>query len=289
METTTRALIALMTTCLGCAATPASSGNTAPADGGSSDPRPATERACPMGAQLTLQLWDVYAMPRTPSGDAWDGVSAGTRDLVCGAAAAFLTERLRDALNGQFPGSGVAFDAFVRDRVQSTLATQCGLGLGWLQERYEGPDMFARGAEGGAMRWQTPAVQDQWRAPLRTTTTGAPATWTMPCGDVGTQSSMTVIDDDLALDDTMGTARFSLAQLTPQMICAGWVLFAPFEGVAATVMRVQVDGAGQNCDGLRPTLLEEVTMPDAPPPVPSPRATDRPATDARPARSGGAG
>ncbi len=121
-------------------------------------------------------------------------------------------------------------------------------------------------------------MQDQWRASLRTTTTGAPATWTMPCGDVGTQSSMTVLDEDLAFDDTMGTARFSLAQLTPQMICAGWVLFAPFEGVAATVMRVQVDGAGQNCDGLRPTLLEEVTMPDTCLNSWSPNAADAPLT-----------
>ena len=70
-------------------------------------------------------------------------------------------------------------------------------------------------------------------------------------------------DEDAAFDDAMGEARFSLAELTPEMICGGWVLINPFAGIAAGVMRVQVDGSNQNCAGLMPTMLEEVTLPDA--------------------------
>lgn len=268
MGTTTRALVTLTAALLsGCIITPAGGGGGyGPADDGGvttppTDTRPATERACPTGARLRLQLWDVYAMPRMPNGDAWDGVSSGTRELICNVSATLLTRAIRDALKGQLPGSGQLFDQLVRERLQGAIANQCGLGLGWLQERYEGPDMFAQGGEAGVMRWQTPAVQDRYQASLRTTTTGAPAEWTMPCNSGGTQSSLTVIDEDLAFDDTMGTARFSLGELTPQMICGGWVLYSPFDGVASTVMRVQVDGVGQNCEGLQPTMFEEVTLP----------------------------
>lgn len=274
MGMTTRTLVSLTAALLGgCIVTPGGSSGYGPTDDGGTtrppaDTRPATERACPTGARLRVQLWDVYAMPRMANGDPWDGVTSGTRALLCNASAALLTRALRDALKGQLPGSGTLFDQFVRERIQSTIADQCGLGLNWLQERYEGPDMFAQGAESNVMRWQTLAVQDRYQASLRTTTTGAPAEWTMPCNSGGTQSALTVIDEDVAFDDTMGTARFSLAQLTPQMICGGWVLLTPFEGVASTVLRVQVDGAGQNCDGLQPTMMEEVTLPDAPAPTP---------------------
>jgi hypothetical protein len=69
-----------------------------------------------------------------------------------------------------------------------------------------------------------------------------------------------VNDEDVAFDDAMGSARFSLSEITPQMICRGWVLLNPFGGVASTLMRVQVDGTGQNCQGLLPTMMDEVTI-----------------------------
>jgi hypothetical protein len=62
----------------------------------------------------------------------------------------------------------------------------------------------------------------------------------------------------------MGAIAFSLGDLTPQMICAGWVRLRPFGGVASVVMRIQVDGAGQNCEGLLPTSMAEVTFPRDP-------------------------
>ena len=227
------------------------------------DPRPPTERACPPGATLYVQLWDVYALPLNPNGSPWDGVSSSTTALFCRAGADAVTSAILTSLHGQIPKAGQAFDGFVRDQFQSAIASACGIGVDWLQSSFEGPDMFVRGGEGGAMRWQTPAVQDQWRASLRTTTTGTPAEWSMYCGEE-TQSALIVTDQGLAVDDAMGAVGFSLAQLSPQMICMGWVLLRPFGGIAATLLRVQVDGEGQNCDGLMPTLVSEVTLPDDP-------------------------
>ncbi len=250
---------------VGCGGVPSGGGGGWSDDAGvdgavTGDPRPAAERACPTGATLRVQLWDVYAMPRTPAGEAWDGVSSGARELVCVAGAAAVTRAVRESLQGALPGSGVAFDAFVRARLQQAVAQQCGLGLGWLQDRYEGPDMFARGSLDGVARWQTPAVQDAWVAALRSTTTGAPAQWSMPCG-ARAEAGVAVVDEDLAVDDSVGAARFSLDALTPSQVCGGWVLLEPFEGVASTVLRMQVEGSGQNCEGLLPTRFEEITVP----------------------------
>jgi hypothetical protein len=59
-----------------------------------------------------------------------------------------------------------------------------------------------------------------------------------------------------------GRTQFSLSELTPEMICGGRVLLNPFSGIASTVLRVQLDGTGQNCEGLLPTMMEQVTLPD---------------------------
>jgi hypothetical protein len=210
---------------------------------------------------LRLQLWDVYAMPRNPNGDAWDGLPSGAGALVCRAAATAVTNAVRTYLKGQLPGSGDLFDRLVRERVQSAIAEQCGLAVNWLEARYEGPDMFALGGEGASTIWQTPAVQDRWQASLRTTAQGRSAEWSMPCGAT-TASVLTMTDEDLAVDDAMGRTQFSLSELTPEMICGGRVLLNPFQGIASTVLRVQVDGTGQNCEGLIPTMMEQVTLPD---------------------------
>lgn len=238
-----------------------------PPDVPPSDPRPPEERACPNGARLRVQLWDVYAMPRQPDGSPWDGVSPGFLELACNVTAGTVADAVRRALDGQFPGSGELFDLFVRRQVQDAVARSCGLAANWLQQHFEGPDMFALGGEAGATIWQTPAVQDAWQASLRTTTRGAPAEWTGQCRS-GTRSQLAIVDEDLAKDDRVGAIAFSLDTLTPQMICGGWVTLQPFEGVAYTVMRVQVEGARQNCEGLLPSSMEEVTLPYEPPAAP---------------------
>jgi hypothetical protein len=59
-----------------------------------------------------------------------------------------------------------------------------------------------------------------------------------------------------------GRTQSSLSELTPEMICGGRVLLNAFSGIASTVLRVQLDGTGQNCEGLLPTMMEQVTLPD---------------------------
>jgi hypothetical protein len=228
------------------------------------DPRPAAERACPRGATLRVRLWDVYATPLRLDDMPWDGLPTDLQALSCRVGSRAATDAVRNYLNTQLPGAGVLFDLFVRDRFREAIAATSQLSADWLQRPYIGPDMFATATESGATIWQTAPVQDRWQASLRTTTRGGPAEWSMACGG-STRSGLAIADEDIAFNDRMGAVSFALEQLTPQMICGGWALLAPYEGIAATVMRIQVDGLGQNCEGLLPTMMEEVTLQPEPP------------------------
>lgn len=202
-------------------------------------------------------------MPRQPDGSPWDGLSGPDRELGCGVSSAVVVAALERALDGAFPGSALFAD-YVRMRTEAAIAEVCRLGANWLQERFEGPDMFATGGEGGAAIWLTPAVQD---------TLGGGAAHDDGRRHRGVDRPVwahrlqpVVDDEDLVKDDRMGAIAFSLGDLTPQepASCAGWVRPPALRGIASVVMRIQVDGAGQNCEGLLPTSMAEVTFPRDP-------------------------
>lgn len=211
-------------------------------------PPPADIDACPAGGTLRITLWDVYATPRRPDGDVWDGVSAGTIELACNAGAQLVRNRVRDAINVELPYAGTIADRLVGEIFQEQVAGLCGLAGNWLQMSFEGPDMFALGAfeNDAAWRWQTIQVEDMWAARLNTTTAGGTASWEVPCDSTGYVGILRVVDSDLAFDDDMGSIGL-LLEYSDESICNGWGYYEGLDGIAGVLVRLEVFGAAQRC------------------------------------------
>lgn len=225
------------------------------------DPRPPAERACPTGGVLTARLWRVYATPRQPDGSVWDGLSAGKQELLCRVTGQAVRAAVRYGLNEWAPGSGTTFDQFAGSRFQSIVAEQCGVGLNWLQEQYEGPDLFALGSAPGAAPFQSVAEQDTWQAP-RVAASWSNAVWRVPCGDASTSVSYEVSDEDLAFDDQVETTTtFVPGAVPPQALCNGWGWLEGREGLVGTLIRFDVSQATQACEGLFANSFRELVIP----------------------------
>jgi hypothetical protein len=227
-------------TVAGCIATDGGRG------GGGSGPTPLLD-ACPPGGTLRVTLWDVYATPRRPDGDVWDGVEAGTIELICDIAAEQIRNRVRDAARAQLGGAAETVDQLVGDAFEAQVAELCGLAGNWLQMDFEGPDLAAFGAFDGDAdwRWETIQVEDTWAARLNTTISGAPAAWEIPC-DTSAVAVLTVVDRDLAFDDDVATVGLDLT-VPDEVICDGWGYYEGADGVAGLLVRLDVLGATPVC------------------------------------------
>lgn len=168
-------------------------------------------------------------------------------------------------LNEWVPGSGRTFDQFAGSRFQSVVSQQCGVGANWLQEHYEGPDLFALGSTAGAVPFQAVAEQDTWQAP-RVAASWSNAVWRVPCGDASTSVSYEVRDEDLAFDDQVETTTsFVPGAVPPQALCTGWGwLKRDREGLVGTLIRFDVSQATQACEGLFANSFRELVIPSTP-------------------------
>ncbi|MCB9592253.1 MAG: hypothetical protein H6719_05945 [Sandaracinaceae bacterium] len=213
-------------------------------------PPPRPIDACPAGGTLRVQLWDVFATPRRPDGDVWDGVSSGTSELFCRAAADVIRARVRDAAVAELGPVGAIGDQLVGDAFEREVASLCGLAANWLQMAYEGPDLFAVGGFDfdTDWRWQTRTVQNSWAARLNTTTTGAAAGWEIPCDAPGYVAVLGVVDEDVAFDDEVGVIGLQLSTIPEQAVCDGWAYYSGAEGIAGVLVRLQVVGATPQCE-----------------------------------------
>lgn len=245
------------------------------------DPRPPEERACPTGGMLSVRLWQVYATPHQPDGSVWDGLSSGTRELVCRVAGQALRQAVRYGLNDWVPGSGTTFDRYAGSTFQRIVSEQCGVGANWLQERYEGPDLFALGSTAGTSPFQTAAEQDAWQSP-RAPQTWSTAVWRVPCGDASTPLTFEVRDEDLAFDDQVeGTTTFRAGEIPAQAICSGWGWLDGGDGLIGSLFRLDVSQAEQACEGLFANSFSEMVIPSTPL-VPGPPAGPTAAGSGRP-------
>jgi hypothetical protein len=223
------------------------------------DPRPPEERACPSGGTLRVQLWQVFATPRRPDGAPWDGVTAGTRELLCEAAASFVRGQVESRLNMWTPGAGTAFDWFVGESFQQGVANACGVAGNWLQMRFEGPDIFASGIRGAAVTWNTTAIQDSFRAP-NVGGTWTNAEWRGPCRS-STQIQFSATDEDLAFDDPVETSpAVTFANIRPAAICSGWAWLPGAMGLIGTLFRLEVQGATPSCAGISAASFEDFVI-----------------------------
>ncbi|MDP3277218.1 MAG: hypothetical protein Q8Q09_18660 [Deltaproteobacteria bacterium] len=224
------------------------------------DPEVARVRACPAGANVRLQLWNAYATPRRPDGEPWDGVSGGTRELVCSLAASELRNRTAMYVSINLgPNTGALLDRYLGDAYERAVREGCGLAANWLQERFEGPDMFADGfTSEGASLWRTPEVQDRWIARLNLTDRGGAAAWQAPCS-AEPVAQVSVIDSDLAFNDPMATLRFTMPTRNPGALCDGWGYLPGDQGVIALLFKITVDRP-QQCDGITAQSLSDLTL-----------------------------
>lgn len=231
---------------------------TAPADGGTVDPRSEAERTCPTGATLRIQLREVAATPLNPSSEQWDGPGATKQGLACRATAYAVRSAVQAALNSMAPDAGETFDRWLGGIFEGEVARLCGIGLNWVVQRYAGPDMFAIGYSGATRLWQTPAEQDTWRAP-RVPGAWTTAVWRIPCQSSTASIAFDVIDEDLALDDTVErVSAIPVRNIPPAAICAGRGVILGTSGMAQAVMGLSVEGATPSCEGIssdRPSSL----------------------------------
>lgn len=206
--------------------------------------------ACPRGATLEVQLWDVYATPRKPNGEPWDGVSSSTIELVCSVAADRVRRGVREAIDGAAAGAGRLADNIAGDAFEAEVAELCGLAGNWLQMAFEGPDMFALGAfdTDAEWRWQSYQVEDSWAARLSQATDGLPSSWEIPCGSTSAVAVLSVIDADLAFDDDVGAVGLDLASIGDQAICDGWAYFPGADGIAGVLVRLHVLDGTSSCE-----------------------------------------
>lgn len=229
------------------------------------DPRPEAERACPVGAGLRIQLWQMSATPRTPAGQPWDGVEVGSgkREFVCARAA----ERVRDAAyafiaTNVTPLTARVLDALFGDWFQRSIAEQCMVGLDWILDRYAGPDLFVIGYSGGVQVWRTIAEQDAWVAPRAVRTPWSAAMWRVPCQSSTATFGFDLMDEDVAFDDLMETARtIPVRNIPPRAICNGWGLIRGTSGMVNALIRLSVEGVTQSCVGLESRNVADLTVP----------------------------
>lgn len=196
-----------------------------------------------------MTLSDVYATPRKPDGMVWDGISGGTIELFCGAAADLIRSRVRDAVNAELPGAGSAADWLIGETFEREIADICGLSGNWLQMNFEGPDLVAYGgfADETEWRWITPEASDTWSARLNTTTTGAPASWDIACDAPDQIAALGVIDVDVVYDDPVAAVGLDLSSIPDTAICNGWAYYPGLDGIAGVLVRLDVIGATPIC------------------------------------------
>ncbi|TAK30487.1 MAG: hypothetical protein EPO40_07365 [Myxococcaceae bacterium] len=211
-------------------------------------------RACPAGGTLRLQVTRIYATPRRPDGNGWDGIP-GLTDFVCNASADRVREVLRDQINGVRMDVGDAADRVVGDAFRNVVATQCGAGANWFLGRWEGPDMFALMYSPGTAvspRWTTSTENDSWEAP-RVGAVWSNAFVEIPCAALGTSTfRLEVRDEELfSLWERMGETTFRGSEVSPRAMCSGIAFHEGFGGVAGVLFSTSVTGATQNCTGLR--------------------------------------
>ncbi len=171
------------------------------------DLRTPADRACPRGATLRLQLWQVTATPNTPAGASWDGPGATKRAFACGLAASAFRSAVQGALATYVGPVGETIDRWFGWWYEAEFARLCGLAAGWLFDRYAGPDLYAIGYSNGGPIWQTrPDDQDRWVAPqVAGAWTGA--VWRLPCQSTSPTVGFDVMDEDVAFDDLVEVAQ----------------------------------------------------------------------------------
>ncbi len=225
---------------------------------------------------MSVRLWQVYATPRQPDGSVWDGLSAGKREFVCGVAGQALRAAVRYGLNDWAPGSGTTFDRYAGSTFQRIVSEQCGVGANWLQERYEGPDMFALGSAPGSVPFQTAAEQDTWQAP-RVAQSWSTAVWRVPCGDASANLTFEVKDEDLAFDDQVERSRsIRPVEIPPQAICSGWGWLDGADGLVGSLFRLDVSQAEQSCEGIEAAAFNDLVIPGGPVPFTVPTTPTQP-------------
>jgi hypothetical protein len=203
---------------------------------------------------------NVYALPRQPNNEPWDGLGAGRTELSCRVAAEQVRARVRDALTVSTSGvvAGTA-DSFVGDAFEAAVAASCGVASSWLQMQFEGPDMFATSSWGRSIQ-----TEDRWVAPVDRTNTGARTGWTYRCGSSGVFMDMDVVDSDIAFNDPVGHISIDIASAPPAVLCDGWAWAEGSGGLMGLLVRFEHDGVGQNCDGLGSPRFTDHTIPNVP-------------------------
>jgi hypothetical protein len=205
-----------------------------------------------MGGTVRVRLHTVYATPRKPSGEPWDGLSGRNQELACNVAADVVRRGVSAEL-ASMALPAATFDRVVGGTFERVVRNLCGLGANWLQMQFEGPDMFATSSDWG----QTRAVQDRWIADVNLTNTNAPTEWTYRCGTRQSLVRFDVVDEDIAFDDPVEQVTVNVASAPPAALCDGWAWKDGQSGLVGTLLRLQVDGSGQNCDGLRSEALRD--------------------------------
>jgi hypothetical protein len=225
------------------------------------DTRSPMQRACPAGATLRLQVWDVYAMPRKPNEDPWDTPSGVQRSLGCRVVGTVVASQLNLTFSGPLGAITSAFDRQIQGVFASAISGACGVAADWLFSSWEGPEMYTI-YELDAQEWWRTSVSspDRWVTHVETDSAGRGAFVEAACGERLGAPVISVMDEDVFNDDLMANVRVPVEQVSPQAICGGWWIQTIGAGVALILYRVGVDGAGQNCAGLSPTTYEDIVV-----------------------------
>lgn len=227
------------------------------------DTRTAMQRACPAGATLRLQVWDVYAMPSKPNEDPWDTPSRSLREFGCRVTGQVVASRLAASLSGPIAVAGVAIEDRVRGLFAEAVSSACSVSINWLLDPWEGPEIYTVLTQGNQERWRSVVTSpDRWATHVEYDSAGRGAFVAAPCEQLTVTSTLTVMDEDLINDDLLANVGIPLERIRPETICGGWALQTPLEGVAAILYRVEVDGSGQDCSGLSPVTFEDITLND---------------------------
>jgi hypothetical protein len=225
------------------------------------DPAVAIARACPAGANVRVQLWDVLATPRRPDGEPWDGNTVGRNELICRAGADAVRRLTRQYVNAQVgPTTGRLLDQVVGQEYERVVRELCNVGVNWLQMRFEGPDMFANAlGSNDAVQWTSIQVEDNWLARLNLTSQGGPSAWQAPCDGQTYAGTVRVTDSDFAFNDPMATMRFEMPTRSPAVLCDGWGYLDGTDGVVGMLFRITVDRP-QQCEGITGASLEDLEI-----------------------------
>lgn len=227
------------------------------------DPREAYTRACPTGASTRITLWTAYANALRPDNQPWDGTSSDTRALACRVTATAARAAVQSYINANAgPLLGERVSDWLGGLFERGVASACGAASNWLQNRFEGPDMFADGSySGGARLWRTVDRQDTWNADLYPTEAGGRSTWVVPCETSSRViGSARVYDEDLAFDDDVETLNVYFDHLPPSVLCGGWAWVPGDAGLVGILYRVEVFGGTQDCRGLMPDEFSDSVL-----------------------------